>query len=376
MLNQEHYELSDRRGALSVFFRAGVVALTLTVASAQAVAQGAAPIKDRHIGVSREAATKLPRSEADQALVDGWPLYRTVRGQTAFNDAMATLRATEAAAPSPQAFRGCVGLDCNLSLPALGTDGWLPPGRLWVSPTEYVLIAHSPRLGAGQSYRRRAYREMRYFVFHEFHNSSHNTDPYDTISSHKSSVFVPLYMSKQGIDAKRRRFVVVVQVAPYDVVSVHAVNHGSAGPGMEVAKNKSDAIEPLQEQAGILVATILKTAAPHLRVVNHRDAEGLPMLNAYERRLATLRARAGDPTVTLPFVPAPAQRVAAATGGLDAIVGKPSSGLTASLTPAPDQTPMLIGPIRLATRPVCATAVANATACRQPADARGVAARE
>ena len=105
---------------------------------------------------------------------------------------------------------------------------------------------------------------MRYFVFHEFHNSTRNTDPFDTISSHSGSVFVPFYMSKQWTDARGRRFVIVVQVAPYDVVSFHATDKGSAGPGMEVAKNYTDALEPLQGLAGILVATILKTAAPQL----------------------------------------------------------------------------------------------------------------
>ena len=126
---------------------------------------------------------------------------------------------------------------------------------------------------------------MRYFVFHEFHNSTLNTDPFDTISSHSGSVFVSFYMSKQWTDANGRRFVIVVQVAPHDVVSYHATDKGSAGPGMEVAKNYSEALEPLQGLAGILVATILKTAAPQLEVVNHGGTEGLPMLNEYERRL-------------------------------------------------------------------------------------------
>ena len=44
-------------------------------------------------------------------------------------------------------------------------------------------------------------------------------------------------MSKQWTDARGRRFVIVVQVAPHDVVSFHATDKGSAGPGMEVAKN-------------------------------------------------------------------------------------------------------------------------------------------
>ena len=215
---------------------------------------------------------------------------------------------------------------------------------------------------------------MRYFVFHEFHNSTRNTDPFDTISSHSRSVFVPFYMSKQWTDAKGRRFVIVVQVAPYDVVSIHASDKGSAGPGMEVAKNYSDALEPLQGLAGILVATIVKTAAPHLQVVNHGGTEGLPMLTEYERRLQTLKARPGAPGVVLPFVPAQAQRVATAIGRLeDLIVRGGASPLipvakrgivppkdeipgpatvpvrSASLTA--DTVPTLIGPIRLATRP-------------------------
>ena len=101
-----------------------------------------------HRRVAR-ARHPAPRSEDDQALVEGWPLYRTERGQEAFNDAMATLRATDGAAPPPDKFRGCPGLDCNLSLPSLGPDGWIPPGRLWVSGMEYVLFVHSPRLRDG-----------------------------------------------------------------------------------------------------------------------------------------------------------------------------------------------------------------------------------
>ena len=357
--------------AAGAFFRAGAVVLTLarslaattapTGSAAQAVGRDAVPVKNRNVDVSREGATEQPRSEADQALADGWPLYRTERAQEAFNDAIATLKATDGAAPALKAFKGCAGLECNLSLPSVGADGWIPPGRIWVSPAEYVLIVHSPRLPGGEPYRRRAYRDMRYFVFHEFQNSTRNTDPYDTISSHSGSVFVPLYMSKQGTDAKGRRLVIVLQVAPYDVVSIHASDWGSAGPGMEVAKNTSDALEPLQGLAGILVATIVKTAAPHLEVVNHRGAEGLPMLRAYERRLAALKARPGAPSVVLPFLPAPAQRVAMATGRLeDLIVRRGASPripiaergivpLTPALAGLP--TPTLIGPIRPATRP-------------------------
>ena len=62
---------------------------------------------------------------------------------------MATLKATDAAAPVAGAFKGCAELDCALSLPALGPDGWIPAGRIWVSPTESVLFVHSPRLRDG-----------------------------------------------------------------------------------------------------------------------------------------------------------------------------------------------------------------------------------
>jgi hypothetical protein len=370
--------------ALSALCRAGAVVLTLagplaaliapSEGAAQAAGPAAMPVKDRNIDVSRSGATQAPRTEGDQALVDGWPLYRTERGQTAFNDAMATLKATDRAAPASGAFKGCAGLECKLSLPVLNADGWIPPGRLWVSPTEYVLIVHSPRLRDGQPYRRRASRDMRYFVFHEFHNSTRNTDPFDTISSHAGSVFVPFYMSKQWTDASGHRFVIVLQVAPYDVVSFHATDKGSAGPGMEVAKNMTEELEPLQGLAGILVATILKTAAPQLEVVNHGGNEGLPMLTQYQRRLQTLQARPGASMVALPFVPAQAQRVATATGSLeDLIVRRGASPLipvaqrgivppkheaavsamepmrSASL--ASDPVPVLIGPIRPATRP-------------------------
>lgn len=347
------------------------VAATAPTGSA---AQEAIPVKARHIDVSRAGATELPRSEGDQALVDGWPLYRTERGQEAFNDAMATLQATDGAAPALDAFKGCAELACNVSLPALTADGWIPPGRLWVSPTEYVLFVHSPRLRDGQSYRRRAERDMRYFVFHEFHNSTRNTDPFDTISSHSRSVFVPFYMSKEWTDAKGRRFVIVVQVAPHDVFCFHATDKGSAGPGMEVAKNYTDPLEPLQGLAGILVATIVKTAAPQLEVVNHGGTEGLPMLNQYERRLQALRGSRGAPSVALPFVPAHARRVAAATGRLEDLIerraasplipvaargivppkdrmAEPAAATMRSAWLSTEPGPTLIEPIRPATRP-------------------------
>lgn len=373
------------RGALFgvALVRIGAAALALAAAvacpaSAQTFphppAQDSLRIKDRHLETQRKgAAAELPRSEGDQAIVDGWPLYRTERGQEAFNDAMATLKATDSASPAPRAFGGCMALECNLSLPTIGADGWIPAGRIWVSPTEYVLIVHSPRLRDGASYRRRSQRDMRYFVFHEFLNSTHNTDPYDTISAHSGSVFVPLYMSKQWIDARGRRFVIVVQVAPYDVVSLHATDKGSAGPGMEVAKNTSDELQPLQALAGILIATISKAASPQLAVVHHRGVEGLPMLNAYKRRLAILRDQPRAPTVALPFMPAHPERVARATASLHDLIAPrdgsasipvaqrgflpPRDSVVSATEPmratstGADPVPVLVGPLRLATRP-------------------------
>jgi hypothetical protein len=371
----------DRLWRAVMACRSSAVALVLvalmtagvSVGRAQDARPGADLLRDRNIDVSRAGAAQLPRSEGDQALLDGWPLYRTERGQQAFNDSMATLRATDGAAPPLAAFQGCAHLECNLALPSLSSGGWIPPGRIWVSPTDYVLIVHSPRLHEGQPYRRRDARQMRYFVFHEFHNSTHNTDPFDTISSHSGSVFVPLYMSKEWTDARGRHFVIVVQVAPYDVVSFHATDWGSAGPGMEVAKNMTEELEPLQGLAGIVVATILKTAAPQLEIVNHGGNEGLPMLRQYERWLATRKAHASAPAVVLPYVAARSERMAAAGGSLeDLIVRRGASPLipiadrgivpkTALSTSAPlsaqpallavGPEPALIGPIRPAVRP-------------------------
>jgi hypothetical protein len=345
--------INPMRLRFAVFGLAAVLAVVMTPTEtvAQSNQADASLIKDRHLGSTRERATRQPRSETDQAVVDGWPYYRTERGQTAFNDAMATLLATDTASPSPNAFRGCAELACPLVLPKLTADGWLPAGRLWTSPTDYVLVAHSPRLREGQSYRRRNARDMRVFVFHEFHNSSRNTDLYDTISAHRGAVFVPFYMSKSETDAKGRRFVVVVQVAPHDVASIHASNKGSAGPGIEVARNASDAVDPLQNQAGILVATMVKAAAPQLQIVNHNGREGFPMLQATERRLALVQGRAGVPAVTLPFVPAAAQRIATATGRIADVVARRGAGPPRWQTAGMLGTPMLIGPIRLAPRP-------------------------
>ena len=94
-----------------------------TTGAAQELRQDAVPVKTRNIDVSRERATEQPLCEGDQAIVDGWPLYRTERGQAAFNDAMATLKATDGAGPAPEAFRGCADLACHLALPSIGADG-------------------------------------------------------------------------------------------------------------------------------------------------------------------------------------------------------------------------------------------------------------
>lgn len=350
---------------LSLAVPLAVAALPLR-AAAQTAELDAAPVRTRHMGALRELAQKQPRSEGDQALVDGWPLYRTERAQAAFNDAMATLQSTRGAPPAPDVFTRCAGLDCNLSLPVMTRDGWIPAGRIWISPADYVLMVHSPRLPAGRSYRRRGARSLKYFVFHEFHNSTRNTDTFDTISSHSGSVFVPFYMSKRATDANGRHFVIVVQVAPFDVVSIHASNRGSAGPGIEVARNLSDPVDPLQNLAGIVVVNIVKAAAPHLQVVNHHGSEGLPMLQAYERRVAVLRAAARSPTVTLPFVAAQDKRLATATARLGDLIVRPGvspglpvaeRGIAPPKAPAPllagagQPEPKLIGPIRLATRP-------------------------
>ncbi len=342
------------------------VALMVGTAPAVSVAgdvfeQAPALIKNRNIDADRHAAAEAPRSEADQAIVDGWPLYRGERSQEAFNTAMATLKATDGRAPAAATFRDCPQLVCNLKLPEIGADGWIPAGRIWVSPAEYMVVVHSPRLPNGESYNRRAYKSMRIFVFHEFQNSNYNIDLYDTLASHKRSVFVPLYLSKQATDARGHRFVTLVQVAPYDVVSRHATNWGSAGPGIEVAKNTADELQPLQATAGILVATMIKTAAPHLRVVNHRNVEGRPMLDAYDRRLVLLRGRPSAATLALPFVPAVPEKIAVATGNISDLIvrgdASPPLAVAARAFVPPAlagaaglPSPTLIGPIRLAIR--------------------------
>jgi hypothetical protein len=347
-------------------------------ARAWAADSAATLLKERHMSIgARTQATRAPRSETDQALVDGWPLYRTPRGQASFNDAMATLKATETAPPAPAAFRGCPKLQCALALPRITGEGWIPPGRIWVSPTEYVLFVKSPRNRDGRPYSRRSIMGMKYFVFHEFHNGTLNTDMFDTISSHSGGVFVPFYMGKAMTDAAGRRFVIVVQIAPHDVHSIHASNMGSAGPGIEVAKNSAEPLEPLQGHAGILVATMVKTAAPLLNVVNHRGNEGRPMLDMHNQRLAGLRAQPDAAPIALPFVAASPQLMATATGQLGSLIRRPGVAPIAAapnLRPARMEPsaadagpPVLIGPIRPAVRPACPPLPGGppAAACRQ-----------
>lgn len=283
---------------------------------AWAVGDRPQPIASRNLWMPREQATQSPLSEADQAIVDGWRLYRTQRGQEAFNHAMATLEATDGLPPAARDFKGCTDLRCHLVLPALTSDGWIPAGRLWVSPKRYVLIVHSPRDGGERAFRRRSRRAMRYFIFHEFHNQTRNTDPYDTISAHRRSVFVPFYMSKPQTDAHGNEFVTVIQVAPHNVASRHATNLGHAGPGLEVANNYGDRLRTLQAYAGILVAMIVKQAEPRLEVVRHRGIEGLPMLRAYYQRRAAVRDNPSAPRVRLPFIAAAKSKVARAAAPL------------------------------------------------------------
>ncbi len=284
-----------------------------TISTAMALEPGASPIAGRNMDVLREAAAEKPRSAHEQAIVDGWPLYRTPRGQYYFNRAMATLRATDTDPPSSGVFAGCDDLECPIDLPQISQSGWIPAGRLWLSQETYVLFVRAPRQ-IDDPFRRRSARSMRYFIFHEFHNGTGNVDPFDTAASHSGAVYVTFYLSKTYRDARGRRFVVVLQVAPYDVVSIHATNLGNAGSGIEVAKNYGDGLEPLQSQAGILVATIVKEASPHLQVVNHRGSEGRPMLHAYVRRLRAIRGKCGSRRLRLPFAPISANHVREARG--------------------------------------------------------------
>jgi hypothetical protein len=274
------------------------------------------PILKRHVDRERSGATQRPRSEQDQAVVAGWPLYRTERGQEAFNQTMATLQATAGPAPTADHFEGCARLRCQLRLPAMTRDGWLPSGRLWLSANDYMLIVRSPR-GDSSNYKRRARRHMRVFVFHEFHNATRNTDVYDTISSHSGRVFTPFYLSKPRQDGDGKQFVVLVQVAPYDVVSRHAANHGNLGPGIEVAKNRDEVLAPLQAKAGVITAEFMKQAVPRIRVVRHRGAEGLGLLQAY----LDFRKSRNNQRVQLPFTKAKLVKISSAQAHLSQLVG-------------------------------------------------------
>ena len=276
---------------------------------------GQSPITSRHMDASRTLATSMPRTESDQAEVDGWPLYRSVRGQRAFNDAMATLAVTRGKPPSVRAFSECPRLACSFIAPRFNRKGWMPAGRLWVSTKEYVLLVVSPREEGVEHYSRHSTRNMQVYVLHDFPNSTRNTDVYDTISSHRGSVFTAFYMSKQAVDADGNSFVVVVQTAPYDVISRHASNYGDAGPGIEVAKNAWDALEPLQSLAGIFITSMVKQEVPHIEVVNHRGREGLPMLEAYNAHIAQHARKRGEKSVTLPFVAAQTQKLHSASVG-------------------------------------------------------------
>ena len=286
-----------------------------SASAAPAAAVHDVPILNRHVDRERSGATRRPRSEHDQAVVAGWPLYRTERGQEAFNQTMATLQATAEPAPTADRFEGCARLRCQLHLPAMTRDGWLPSGRLWLSENDYMLIVRSPR-GDSSNYKRRARRHMRVFVFHEFHNATRNTDVYDTISSHSGRVFTPFYLSKPRQDGDGKQFVVLVQVAPYDVVSRHAANHGNLGPGIEVAKNRDEVLAPLQAKAGVITAEFMKQAVPRIRVVCHRGAEGLGLLRAY----LDYRKLRNNQRVRLPFTKAKPVEVSSAQGHLHELV--------------------------------------------------------
>ena len=309
------------------------------------------PILKRHVDRERSGATQRPRSEQDQAVVAGWPLYRTERGQEAFNQTMATLQATVGPAPTADHFEGCARLRCQLRLPAMTRDGWLPSGRLWLSPNEYILIVRSPR-GGYPNYKRRSPGHMRVFVFHEFHNSTRNTDVYDTISAHRGRVFTPFYLSKPRQDADGKHFVVLVQVAPYDVVSRHAANHGNRGPGIEVAKNPDEALSPLQAKAGVVTAAFMKQAVPKIRVVRHRGAEGLGLLRAY----LTYRKSRKNRRVRLPFIEAKRVELSSAKAHLHELIRdrrnapRPGQGVQKVLEPPK---PILIssGTFRQASKP-------------------------
>ena len=308
----------ERLGAAMI----AVALLASALLPAPALARGvnALPMLERHRDMTREAAAELPQREEDQALVDGWPLYRTERGQDVFNTAMATLAATDRPSPSPSMFKGCEDLDCELALPRIGGSGWLPAGRLWLSPNEYIVVVRSPREGIN---RRRSPRAMRVFVFHEFRNGTRNTDVYDTISAHRRSVFVPFYISKPAVDVQGRTVVFLIQVAPYDVISRHAANHGNLGPGVEVANNSGSRMSETQIKAGVLLAEMVRAAAPRLRFVHHRNTEGLQMRRAFSARRAGLKRGSAGRRLTLPFDALDAAQLASVRFGLGDLIRRP-----------------------------------------------------
>jgi len=139
-------------------------------------------------------------------------------------------------------------------------------------------------------------------------------------------------------DTLGQGFVMLIQVAPHNVVSRHAANFGNRGSGIEVAKNYGEKLSDLQAKAGIIIAAMVKTAAPKLRVVRHRGKEGLPMLRAYQRWARVSRS---GPTLKLPFVPAERTRVARATAAIADLIwtGRTRApALVASAAPAPRTT--------------------------------------
>jgi len=312
--------VTGRSATIALAFLLGLACMSvISVRLVEAAALVSVPITQRHADVTRELATERPHKEEDQKIVDGWPMYRTDRGQEAFNRAMATMAATDQANPPKSAFRGCRNLACRLKLPKLTRRGWIPEGRLWVSPREYVLFVQSPR---SKKFRRRSKRTMKYFIFHEFHNSTRNTDVYDTVSAHKRSVFVPFYLGKEGKDAAGNSYVVVIQTAPHNVISRHASNLGSRGPGIEVAKNKWEKLTRLQASGGLATAAIVEKSEPQLKMLPHRFDEGKPMLNAYRKRLKLIRKTPRNSAVRLPFVPARSRKIARAKVELGALISR------------------------------------------------------
>jgi len=312
--------------ATALLCLAGLPALAAAISAFGASAATAAqPILKRHTDISREAATDRPKSEDDQAVVKGWPLYRTERGQDAYNTAMATLAATRGGPPAATAFAGCSDLMCRLELPKMSASGWMPAGRLWVSPTEYIVLVRSPRSPRARGYRRRPKRNMRKFIYHEFLNSTRNVDVHDTVSAHSRSVFTPFYMSQPRRDAQGYRFVTLIQTAPYNVKSLHARNHGNKGTGIEVAKNYGEKLDTLQAKAGIIVVRMVKSAAPQLKVVHHRGREGKQMLMAYQRWARARKTSRGRRVLKVPFVPTDGKAIRSARASLADLLwtGKP-----------------------------------------------------